>query len=133
MMSVHKMMNVLLIFVLMFGCCTVNEKSYDTVGSSKENKEIKHIEVSGIKQAVTISEKKPVKISVSGIENNIYVMSTPEVLYLSVSGNENVIKIENGIAIKEIHLSGIENVVYLPEKTSPEIINTGINCRIIRY
>ena len=69
--------------------------------------------ISGVGQRIEISEVCPVRLVISGVDNEIYI--------------------HRGTAVTEIIVSGVSNTIYLPRGVSPRIVKSGVEVNIIYY
>ena len=69
--------------------------------------------ISGVGQRIEISEVCPVRLAISGVDNEIYI--------------------HRGTAVTEIIVSGVRNTIYLPKGVSPRIEKSGVDVNIIYY
>jgi hypothetical protein len=87
-----------------------NNGCFPFCDDSNSDNNVKSISVSGVDTYREISSSTPVRLVISGVENEIIVSKGTNVESISLSGTDNIIKLPSGVS-PAIEDSGIDNTI----------------------
>lgn len=132
---------VLVLVLLIVGCGqkVVCNKSYILVGSEccLDQDDNSICDKDEVKEDLSVNVNKGETqqidtIAITGL-NQVKEISNENPIAILISGMDNEIKIIKGTEVKTIVISGNRNIILLPEGSSPELIDGGLNNQLKYY
>ena len=99
---------ILLVVIVAFSGCIEHIEDVE-----EETPNVEVIVISSVGEVTEINNDKPIKLVLSGVGNTVTI-------------SYNTI-------VTDIVLSGVDNIVYIPRSSTPKIIDSGVDNKIIRY
>ena len=89
------------------------------------------ITVSGVDKTETIDNDDVYNLTISGMNNNVYVSENNRIKNLHISGHNNVVTIGKNTTIETFTISGFDNTVNVPEGSDITFDDSGYDNQLI--